>query len=153
MIKYIDGDLVKQSDLFDVILHGCNCYCTMGSGIAPLIKAKFPEAYEVDCATKKGDNNKLGTISFTKNTNPIVCNIYSQFGYGGGRYGRIDLDYEALRSGLKLVKTNFSGKKIGCNRIGSGLAGGEWDVIEKIIEDELGDEDITVVNWVPDGKK
>ena len=25
MIKYVDGDLLKLADNFDVIAHGCNC--------------------------------------------------------------------------------------------------------------------------------
>ena len=48
MIKYIDGDLVKEAELFDVIAHCCNCFCTMGAGIAPQIKNKFPDAYVAD---------------------------------------------------------------------------------------------------------
>ena len=43
----IKGDLIKlaiKGD-FDVIIHGCNCFCTMGAGIAKSIKTAFPEAY------------------------------------------------------------------------------------------------------------
>lgn len=29
--------------------------------------------------------------------------------------------------------------------IGSGLAGGDWEIIEKIIEEEMYDEDVTIV--------
>ena len=63
MIRYIDGDLLKLADEghFDLIAHGANCFCVMGSGIAPQIKAKYPEAYEADCKTTAGDVNKLGT--------------------------------------------------------------------------------------------
>ncbi len=149
MIRYIDGDLVKESDKFDVICHCCNCYCTMGSGIAPVIKAKFPEAYAVDCATPKGDLAKLGTISYTEKTSPIVVNLYGQFDYTGRRSGRMDLDYDALRSALKLMKQKFSGKTFGMPMIGSGLAGGDWSIIEKIIEEEMIGEYVTIVRFVP----
>jgi O-acetyl-ADP-ribose deacetylase (regulator of RNase III) len=122
----------------------------MGSGIAPQIKAKFPEAYEVDCATTKGDVHKLGTITHTvKQTTPTVVNLYSQFGYGGRKMGKPDLNYDALRAGLKVVKQKFSGKTIGMPKIGAGLAGGDWDKIEKIIQEELIGEYVTIVNWVP----
>ena len=143
-MKVIKGDLVKQAEQFDVIVHGCNCFCTMNSGIAPQIKSKFPEAYEVDCRTTKGDRNKLGTISFTKNTIPIVVNAYTQYRYG--TYKR-QVDYDALRSCMRLLKETFSGKKIGLPKIGAGLAGGNWEVISKIIEEELKDEDVTVILW------
>lgn len=38
MIKYIDGDLIRDSDNYDVILHGANCQNTMGKGIALQVK-------------------------------------------------------------------------------------------------------------------
>jgi O-acetyl-ADP-ribose deacetylase (regulator of RNase III) len=151
MIKYVDGDLLKlaDEDNFDVIAQGCNCFCVMGSGIAPQIKAKYPDAYTADCATTKGDKNKLGTISYTEKTKPIVVNIYSQFDINGRKQGKMDLDYDALRSGLKAMKTKFSGKRFGINKIGSGLAGGDWTIIEKIIEEEMRGEYVTIVNYVP----
>ena len=149
MIKYIDGDVVRDAEKFDLIAHCCNCYCTMGSGVAPLIKAKFPEAYEVDCATKSGDITKLGTISHTVKSPVIVVNIYGQYGYWGRKVGKMDLNYDALRSGFKLIKEKFTGKRIGLPKLGAGLAGGDWSIIEKIIEEELKDEDVTVVNYKP----
>lgn len=50
MLKRVEGDLVKMANMgkFDLILHGCNCRNTMGSGIAKQIKDKFPDAYEAD---------------------------------------------------------------------------------------------------------
>lgn len=149
MIKYIDGDVVRDAEQFELIAHCANCFCTMNSGVAPVIKAKFPEAYEVDCKTIKGDKKKLGTITFTTTTNPIVVNIYGQYGYGGRKKGIRDLDYNALRSGFKLIKERFSGKKIGLPKLGAGLAGGDWEIISKIIEEELTGEDVTVVNFKP----
>lgn len=149
MIKYIDGDLVKEAELFDVIAHCCNCYCNMGAGIAPQIKAKFPEAYLVDCTTKRGDESKLGTITFTEDTTPIVVNLYGQYDYTGRRHGEMDLDYDALRSALRAMKEEFSGLLFGLPKIGAGLAGGDWDVIEAIIEEELEGERVIVVNYVP----
>jgi O-acetyl-ADP-ribose deacetylase (regulator of RNase III) len=149
MIKYIDGDLVKEAELFDVIAHCCNCYCNMGAGIAPQIKAKFPEAYLADCTTERGDESKLGTITFTENTTPIVVNLYGQYDYTGRRHGEMDLDYDALRSALRAMKQEFSGLLFGLPKIGAGLAGGDWDVIEAIIEEELEGERVMIVNYVP----
>lgn len=151
MIKYVDGDLLKLADEgnFDVIGHGANCFCVMGAGIAPQIKAKYPEAYEVDCKTTAGDLKKLGTITHTTNTVPTVVNIYSQFDTKGRKVGRVDLDYSALRSGLRELKNKFSGKRIGLPMIGAGLAGGDWSIIEKIIKEEMRGEYVTIVKYVP----
>jgi O-acetyl-ADP-ribose deacetylase (regulator of RNase III) len=121
----------------------------MGAGIAPQIKHKFPEAYAVDCETIKGDENKLGTISYTENSTPIVVNLYGQYDYTGRRSGKMDLDYDALRSALKAMKEKFSGKTFGMPMIGAGLAGGDWNVIEKIIQEEMIGEYVTIVRYVP----
>jgi O-acetyl-ADP-ribose deacetylase (regulator of RNase III) len=36
-MKEIEGDLIDLAKRghFDVVTHGCNCFCTMGAGIAP----------------------------------------------------------------------------------------------------------------------
>jgi O-acetyl-ADP-ribose deacetylase (regulator of RNase III) len=151
MIKYIDGDLVKMAKNgdFDVIFHCCNCFCVMGSGIAPQIKNAFPEAYVVDCKTTSGDKDKLGTISYTENTKPIVVNLYGQFGYGNRKLGKPDVDYTALRLAIREMKNKFSGKVFGGPKLGAGLAGGDWSVIEKILEEEMRGEFVTIVNYVP----
>jgi O-acetyl-ADP-ribose deacetylase (regulator of RNase III) len=47
------------------------------------------------------------------------------------------------------MKEKFSGKTFGLPMIGAGLAGGDWDIIEGIIQEELNGEDVTVVKYVP----
>ena len=162
--REIKGDLIELAKLgeFDVVVHGCNCFNTMGAGIA----VKFAEVFGADRFEKehhryRGDINKLGTIDYEKlylskwdNTfvrNPesdedvketlVVVNLYSQYRYGKGKY----VDYEALRLGLRKVNTIFSGLRIGLPQIGCGLAGGDWFVVQSIIQREVGDTDTTVV--------
>jgi O-acetyl-ADP-ribose deacetylase (regulator of RNase III) len=151
MVKYIDGNLLKLADEghFDVIAHGANCFCVMESGIAPQIKAKYPDAYTADCATTKGDINKLGTISYAEMPSITVVNIYSQFDTKGRRQGKMDLDYDALRSGLKLMKERYSGKRFGLPYIGTGLAGGDEAKVMAIIEEEMRGEYVTMVRYTP----
>ena len=64
-MKTIHGDLLQLAldGTFDIIVHGCNCQCQMGKGIALSIKQMFPEAYAADQATPKADPSKLGTFS------------------------------------------------------------------------------------------
>jgi len=59
----LKGDLIQiaLAGRFDVIIHGCNCFCTMGAGIAKLIRDNFPEAYQADLETVVGNKEKLGT--------------------------------------------------------------------------------------------
>jgi hypothetical protein len=44
-MKTVYGDLVKLAIAgnFDVIVHGCNCYHTMGAGIAKQIKKNYQQ--------------------------------------------------------------------------------------------------------------
>jgi len=147
-MKYIKGDLIRGAKQFDVIVHQCNCFCKMGAGIAPQIKSAFPEAYKIDCETARGDKSKLGKITYTKNTEPIVVNAYAQYGTGRGLEGATN--YHALRYCLKEIKKLFSGKKIGMPLIGAGLGGGDWAVISGLIKEELDNEDVTIVIWERD---
>ncbi len=115
-MKIVKGDLIQlaKDNLFDVIIHGCNCQCTMGAGIAKSIKSNFPEAFKADLETVKGDRDKLGSISSASNTGfgheIIIVNGYTQFHYRGS--GTL-VDYEAIRSVMREVKKEFSGKRIG----------------------------------------
>jgi len=61
-MKKISGDLIQlaKNGQFDLIAHGCNCFCTMGAGIAKAVKEVFPAAFEADEATQRGDRAKLG---------------------------------------------------------------------------------------------
>jgi len=144
-IKYIKGDLVRDAERdFDVVAHGCNCYCTMGAGIALGVKIKWPQAYAADKASAFADKGKLGTYTQWISNDITVVNMYTQWDYKGSS---VNADYDAIRNCMKLMKQNFSGKKIGLPLIGAGLAGGDWNVISEIIEEELVSEDVTVVIW------
>ena len=84
-MKNVRGDLIKLAldGHFDVIVHGCNCQCVMGAGIALSIRNTFPEAFAADLATSKGDRAKLGTISVAAvergGHSIAVVNGYTQF--------------------------------------------------------------------------
>lgn len=151
-MKIVQGDLIKLAleNEFDVIIHGCNCFCTMGAGIAKSVKTTFPEAYEADLKTGNGDRSKLGSISWAtieRYEHPIiVVNAYTQF-HWRGRGNKAD--YEAIRNCMKLVKIEFSGKRIGYPMIGAGLAGGDWNTISQIIKEELSSENHTLVQFKP----
>lgn len=147
-MQTIRGDLLELGARghFDVIVHGANCQCTMGAGIARGIRAKFPEAFEADQATAKGVRDKLGDISWARSGDLVVVNAYTQFHYRGPKPR---VDYEAVRSCMRRIKAEFSGQRIGYPRIGAGLAGGDWDVIAHIIDEELEGEDHTLVEYEP----
>lgn len=149
-MKTIQGDLIKLAvaGKFDLIVHGCNCFCTMGAGIAKTIKQNFPAVYQADLATAKGEKLKLGQISHATIEVPtgklIIVNGYTQYHWKGYR---VKADYRAIRQVFKAIKNNFSGLRIGYPAIGAGLAGGDWAIIAKIIEEELAEENHTFVEY------
>ena len=148
----IKGDLITLAleGKFDVIVHGCNCFCTMSAGIARAIQDEFPEAYAADLVTIKSDRNKLGDFSFAtvkRNGHEItIVNGYTQFHFHGES---VLADYEAVQRLFKKVKLRFSGKRIGYPKIGSGLAGGDWERISQIIDKELAGENHSLVVYTP----
>ena len=149
-MQVVRGDLIRLAEAgrFDVIVHGANCQCAMGAGIAKAIREHFPEAYEVDRRTAKADRAKLGTISCADivrgGLHFVVVNAYTQFDFRGRG---VRVDYEAVRTAMREVKARFSGKRIAYPRIGGGLAKGDWSKLSQIIDDELLGEDHTLVEY------
>ena len=147
-MKIIDGNLLElaKQGKFEVIVHGSNCFCTMGSGIAVQIKNAFPEMYSADQETESGDKNKLGTYTIASIIRDDVSffgvNAYTQYDFGTDK---IRVDYKALRSCFKKIAEDFKDCSIGYPQIGAGLAGGNWDIISSIIDHELNGFDHTLV--------
>ena len=149
-MKIRRGDLITLAlaNVYDVIVQGCNCFNTMGAGFARQIRNVFPEAYEADLRTKRGDKNKLGTFSSASvvrgNHGITIINAYTQYRYGSDTP---DVDYAAIDSVFKALRTEYEGKnmRIGYPKIGCGLAGGDWSIVSNIINTNLQGMDHTLV--------
>lgn len=150
MLRYEIGCLIEaaKDGYVEIIAHQANCFNTMKSGIAPLIAEAFPEAWEADQATLRGDKSKLGTCSVGWNEEYCVdiFNLYGQYNYS--RKG-LDTEYDALRSALKAMLAHadfieWEKPKVGLPKLGAGFGGGDWSIISKIIEEELKDHDVTI---------
>lgn len=148
---YKKGDLIALTNQgeFDIIGHGCNCFCNMGAGIAKAIRVNFPSAYKADLCTQKGDKKKLGTFTYAHHLvsefekDILILNLYTQYNYGGG----INANYRAIRECFTEIKRVYGNKdfRFGFPKIGAGLARGDWSIISEIIEEEMVDEDVTIV--------
>ncbi|NMC58330.1 MAG: phosphatase [Candidatus Methanofastidiosa archaeon] len=149
-MKEITGNLITlaKEGHFDMIVHGCNCFCTMGSGIAKEIRQEFPGAYAADCKTIKGDRNKLGAFTYYDVVGDEVAfriiNAYTQYNYGREE-NVIYVDYNAVTNVFKKLNDLYPRYRIGLPKIGAGLAGGDWDKIKNIISETLTDMDVTIV--------
>ena len=70
-----------------------------------------------------------------------IVNAYTQYDF----YGKDDLfEYDAFRTVLKKIKKEFSENSICMPKIGAGLAGGDWNRIEQIINEEFPDKQINI---------
>lgn len=139
MLKYKVGDLCDAlaDGEVDAIGHQANCFNTMNSGVAKAIRVRFPQAYEADCETVKGDRSKLGDCTVAIGGSGLIYNLYGQYNYGYDAKGYTD--YTALQSALIEMRddllTGRGFEVVGFPKIGAGLGGGDWDTIEEIIND------------------
>lgn len=146
MIKYIRGDLFKAD--IDVLVHGCNCFHTMGAGVAYWVKKFYPNAYSTDCCTGYGDKSKLGMFTyvicnhaFNRNKQIKIINAYTQYDFGSKK----DLfEYDAFEKICISLNNLFKEETIGMPKIGGGLAGGDWTKIETIINKIFIDKTINI---------
>ena len=162
------GDVLNANNC--IIVHGTNCCGVMGAGVAYQIKNRFPEVYDAYIEKYKSkqtkyntdngsnlvfDGLKLGEISYGQ-VGPFkfIVNANTQFNCGTDkRYA----DYEAIAKcfeNVKILHTEIYAKTglkldIVFPMIGAGLAGGNWNIIETIILETLGNEFIKILYKFP----
>lgn len=150
--KEIEGDIftMAKEGVFDIIAHGCNCFCTMGSGIAVPMKDEFGvDTYPMEGDEHKGNYNKLGQIEarLDSRLQMYVVNCYTQYDYNRKADPEaVHLDYEALAMCLKKLNHYYKGLHIGLPLIGCGRAGGNWSRVKSLFQNYLTDMNVTVVH-------
>ena len=142
---YIQGDLISFAEAtLDLpyenkiaFVHGCNCFCTMGSGVAKQFRDRFPHVYEADLKTKKGDCSKLGSYTYAEIAkNVVVINAYTQYNYGRDP-NKVYVDYGAVEKVFSTLADDFQDYAFVIPKIGAGLAGGDWEIISDKIADSI----------------
>lgn len=131
-IEYVTGDLFDTD--CRVIVHGCNTHGVMGSGVAKLIREKYPSAYEVYRAEYEVAGLTLGAVQAVGTKGKTIVNAMTQENYGksGDRY----VSYDAVAETMSKIQTMFPSERVAMPQIGAGLGGGDWNVISAIIESE-----------------
>lgn len=144
-ILYKTGDALAGPE--PALAHGCNAQGVMGSGIAKAIREKYPAAWRAYRTFHHLNGLPLGVVIPSNNSPHLVLNCVTQEFYGPG--DKVYLDYDALRKAMagidRLAKASHSGKPndaflkrldaVAMPLIGAGLAGGDWDRIEAIVEE------------------
>lgn len=153
MIEYRKGDLFN--DYHPLIAHGCNSLGVMGSGFAKQVKAKFPDVYKQYALAFVDHKLHLGYTQIIPTTDSegrdlYIANCITQQGYG---LSIQHVDYNAVRECMKKLAEHMAWATkikptfwthIAMPTIGAGLGGGDWTVIENIINEELSEYKVVV---------
>lgn len=153
IIETKQGDLIAflKSHKGEMIFtaHGCNCFAAMGAGYAPLIAKAFKGLIEADAVYQSSftqNHNMLGTFSKLETDHVTIYNAYTQY------HGGPDLRLPALGKAFKAMNDDIKAKSDELSvrplllipRIGAGIAGGDWDEISRIINENTQDIDVIV---------
>jgi O-acetyl-ADP-ribose deacetylase (regulator of RNase III) len=151
----VKGNLIDMAleGQFNVIVHGCNCFNTMGSGIAKEVRDRLPHAWQADQETIPGSIEKLGT--FTRAVIPslneffVVVNAYTQFNYNKFGEKKDHFNYTAFALILEKFSYLFQGQSVAFPMIGMGRAGGNSILIMNMLNGFAGrmEKDVTIVEF------
>jgi O-acetyl-ADP-ribose deacetylase (regulator of RNase III) len=143
MIIYKKNDIFEQVQKHDIIAHICNNKGKFGAGFSGELAKKFPESIQSYLShikvMEKLEIPTLGTIHIKKY--PIKKHtIVDMIAMDGVRskINIVPLRYQALEKCLQTLRDylefNFINAAIKMPKIGSGLAGGDWNKIVEIID-------------------
>ena len=148
MIQYVTGDATEPiGDGPKIIAHICNDKGAWGAGFVLALSKKWdrPETgYREEF--KSGRDFFLGNVFTVRVDDDLyVANMIAQHGFPS-RERPVAVDYEALEFCLLFLGGTARVLKatIHMPRIGAGIGGGDWNVIEAIIEETLAEIDVTV---------
>jgi len=153
-----EGDLLCSHE--NIIGHQVNCQGVMGAGLARHVKEKYPnvfEEYKLECQIYRRERTLMGKCQLVKvNTDKWIANLFGQYQVGTVANDRVDnesLDalqkkrYEALKQSLYELKSFAQQHHLSVAlpyQLGSGLAGGSWEVVRQMIEEVFHDYYVTI---------
>lgn len=161
IVDTIQGDLLSlfKQGWFSGIAHGANCQTTMGAGVAKQIAQQFPEARvaDNDFAMIWNDREMWGEFSvatvLTQNQVGDIFNLYTQLFPGEVSQYHLEkaiaMCFNNLNNYIEKFMVHQSTYILGIPLIGCGIAGGDWERIRPIIDDNSPSIDIVVVEYAP----
>lgn len=131
MINFITGDLFQTTQ--PAIGHGVNLQGVMGSGIAPLIKKRYPAVfppYKTACVNRTLKAG--GMLPVEVEPGFYVFNLASQV--YTGRNAKLDWVEKSVHASFEYAgKINLSGFAL--PRIGAGIGGLKWVDVKNLLVD------------------
>jgi len=139
-ITYVVGDAMEPhvNDSYGcMIVHICNDVKRWGKGFVLGLWKKWPNLRKAYMGLPQ---YTLGTVQ-TVEVEPgiIVGNMIAQHGINRSGEKTVRVSYDHLRECLREVRGYAMDKRLSVHmpRIGTGLGGGDWLTVEKIVVDEL----------------
>lgn len=153
-IIYLSGVDVREptGEGRKIIGHCCNNLGRMGAGVAKALMDKWPQVRSKYIGWHQSNDHfgqkfELGKTQFVfVEKEIVVANIIGQHGIGI-KNGVVPVRYEALREGCQYICKackHYSATAHFPYLMGCDLAGGKWEVVEKIIEEELTKNNVQV---------
>ena len=127
MYEEVKGDLF-ETDL-EWIAHGCNAKGVMGSGVAKVVRERYPQAYKdyMDMVLHVEPGDVIVSA-------PIL-NLITQRDYGrdpNRQYAKVEWIVSALEQSHQIIPPQDS---IAMPMIGAGLGGLRWSEVRPVLEE------------------
>ena len=141
-MKIINGNILDVND--GIIVHQVNCKHVAEAGLAKQISTKYPEwhTFYKNCV------GELGGITIYKVSETLcIASLYAQYDFGRDK---CYTNYKAFEACLKQLQRYMDLYYVGVElfipyKIGCGLGGGDWNIINKLLMDNL--KDFTLVKY------
>jgi O-acetyl-ADP-ribose deacetylase (regulator of RNase III) len=141
-VEHRVGDLFAQWDV-DALGQGVNCRGVMGSGIAPLFKARWRDMYlEYRALCKKGGLTLGGLFPWPLPNGRWIYNMATQD--LPGRNAELAAVSTCMEKVLAHAQEHGVGS-VALPRIGSGVGGLDWPDVAALIEQVAGPSPVRVV--------
>ncbi|WCK57549.1 macro domain-containing protein (plasmid) [Aneurinibacillus sp. Ricciae_BoGa-3] len=146
-VKEVVGDLLKSKE--NILGHQTNCLAVMGAGIAYHIRQLYPEVFEAYVRLCNKHNKRRSLLGMcqivqTHKEGRYVANLFGQHGFSRNE---MQTEYDALKESLQALKEEAKAFTLSVGlpyQLGSGLAGGDWNVVRAMIEEVFSDYPVTI---------
>ncbi|MEV0537191.1 Appr-1-p processing protein [Kitasatospora sp. NPDC050463] len=148
-IRYVRGDATApQGKGVKVIAHVCNDLGGWGKGFVLALSRRWPEpeaAFRRWHRERARNDFGLGAVQVVQVEQYVrVANMVGQRGIRTGRSTGAPVRYEAIDTALAAVAEEALalGASVHMPRIGCGLAGGRWELVEPLVTARLVDRGV-----------
>lgn len=136
-IQYVLGNALSPLGEGDkAVIHCCNNIGAWGAGFTKALSDRWSGPENAYRNLHKSKGLSLGAVQIVQVEESLyVCNLIGQEGIRG-LSDIPPIRYEAIRLGFNRIAKKWEGLPVSLHmpRIGAGLAGGDWALIEPLIE-------------------